>query len=157
MISILLLVFTSSAFATDRYAKINMAYMATVKPIFQKKCFDCHSDQTHYPWYYKLPFVKNLIDEDIEEALEHLDFSHDFPFQSKKMDFEQYMDELKEVVEKNDMPPFQYKIMHWNSTLTKLESDVILKWINESVNLFKSEPKEKPKNKGKQKSEKKAD
>jgi cytochrome c peroxidase len=155
MITFLLVFFISPALAVDRYAMINDAYKASVKPILQKKCFDCHSDQTHYPWYYKLPFVKNLIDEDIEEAIEHLDMSHDFPFQSKKMDFEEYMDELKEVVEKNEMPPIQYKLMHWSSSLSKSDSDIILKWVDYSVGLFKKDKLQKPKTK--QKSERKAD
>ncbi|MBK8204899.1 MAG: heme-binding domain-containing protein, partial [Bdellovibrionales bacterium] len=60
--------------------RINELYKFNVKQIFQKKCFDCHSQNTQYPWYYKIPGAKQLIDGDIEEAKEHLDFSNDFPF-----------------------------------------------------------------------------
>ena len=86
-----------------------------------------------------------MIDEDIEEGREHLDMSHDFPFQSKKMDFLEYMDELKEVVESGEMPLLSYRLIHWGTTLTKPESDQIVKWVNDSLWLFKDDPKAKKK------------
>jgi len=60
---------------------INESYLATVKPVFRKSCFDCHSSNTNYPWYSNLPGAKQLIQNDIAEAKEHLDMSKDFPFQ----------------------------------------------------------------------------
>lgn len=48
--------------------RINQEYLKTVKPIFQKSCFDCHGNTTVYPWYYKVPGVKQLIDNDIDEV-----------------------------------------------------------------------------------------
>ena len=63
-----------------KYTKINQAYLKIVKPIFKKSCFDCHGNSTVYPWYYKIPGIKQLIDSDIREAKRHLDFSKDFPF-----------------------------------------------------------------------------
>ncbi len=47
---------------------INARYESSVKPVFQKSCFDCHSSQTKYPWYAGLPGVKQLIASDIQEA-----------------------------------------------------------------------------------------
>jgi hypothetical protein len=52
--------------------KINQQYLNDIKPVFQKKCFDCHSSQTRMPWYSKVPGVQQLIAHDIEEAKEHI-------------------------------------------------------------------------------------
>ena len=49
----------------QKYTQINKLYIKTVKPIFKKSCFDCHGNTTNYPWYYKVPGVKQLIDSDI--------------------------------------------------------------------------------------------
>src|SRR3989338_5754589 len=65
-----------------RLARIRILYNTLARPIIEKKCFDCHSSQTKYPAYYKLPLVKWLIDSDISEAKEHLDFEKPFPFGS---------------------------------------------------------------------------
>ena len=52
----------------------------TLNSVFKTGCFDCHTTKTAYPWYYKLPFVKTIIDDDIAEAKKHMDMSEGFPF-----------------------------------------------------------------------------
>lgn len=116
---------------------INANYQKNIKPIFQKKCFDCHSGQTNYPWYYKLPLAKQLIDHDIEEAREHLDMSDDFPFQGHGSPAEG-LEELQEVIEDNEMPLLIYKLLHWNSGVTKEESEKIFQWIKKSQTMLKT-------------------
>lgn len=120
----------------DVFTDINKAYMASIKPIFQKKCFDCHSNTTHYPWYYRLPFVKQLIDRDIQEGLEHIDMSRGFPFGGHGTPQED-LEELREVVEKDEMPPWQYRLIHWQSSLTKADKAKILEWITTSQHRLK--------------------
>lgn len=110
---------------------INAEYLATIKPIFKRACFDCHSTQTQYPWYYTILGIKQWMDGDIREALRHLDMTHDFPFQghgSPHKDFEA----IRKTIQKNSMPPFRYKMMHWDAGITKQEKEVILKWIDEN-------------------------
>ncbi|MEK7775395.1 MAG: heme-binding domain-containing protein, partial [Candidatus Zixiibacteriota bacterium] len=63
----------------ELFASINASYQ-TIKPILMRSCYDCHSNQTHFPWYYKIPGPKQLIDSDIKEANTHVNFSNDFPF-----------------------------------------------------------------------------
>ncbi|MBI1908715.1 MAG: heme-binding domain-containing protein [Deltaproteobacteria bacterium] len=109
----------------------NQLYRQNVRPIFETKCFDCHSDQTRYPWYYRLPGVRQLMDHDIEEAREHIDLSHDFPFGGHHPLKEQLKD-LKEVVEENEMPLWRYRLLHWNSGLTDEERRIILEWLEKS-------------------------
>ena len=65
------------------YAVVQQEFVK-LEPIWQKACYDCHTDKTDYPWYYKLPFVKGMIDKDIEEARAELDMSKGFPFISQR-------------------------------------------------------------------------
>ena len=55
-------------------------YQLRVEPIFKKSCMDCHSGQTRFPWYYKIPGIKQMLDSDISEAGHHLDMSASYPF-----------------------------------------------------------------------------
>jgi len=92
------------------------------------------------PWYYVLPGVKQLINSDIEEAKEHMDMSADFPFSghgSSKDDLEAITRSMKE----NNMPPLKYRIMHWSSTLSAEEQNIVKDWINKSIKLIKGEKK----------------
>lgn len=112
--------------------EINQNYLKNVKPIFQAKCFDCHSTKTNYPWYYSIPGIKQLIDSDIEEGLEHLDLTNDFPFKGHAAP-EEDMEELAEVLDEDSMPLLSYRIMHWDSKLTEKDKTVIREWIRASL------------------------
>ncbi|PIR20587.1 MAG: hypothetical protein COV45_05150 [Deltaproteobacteria bacterium CG11_big_fil_rev_8_21_14_0_20_47_16] len=110
---------------------INAEYLATIKPIFRRACFDCHSTQTQYPWYHNIPGIKQWIDSDIKEARKHLDMTNDFPFQghgSPQKDFEA----IRKTIQQNTMPPFRYKMMHWDAGLTASEKEGVLKWIDDN-------------------------
>ncbi len=119
----------------EKFARINEKYLIDVKPIFQKSCFDCHSSETRYPWYYKVPGIHHLIDSDIKEAREHIDFGPDFPFKSHAMP----LDDLKAIaedVEGNEMPPLTYRILHKESSLSDKEKEVIKNWVQMSLQLL---------------------
>jgi hypothetical protein len=120
----------------QKYMKINKNYIKSVKPIFKKSCFDCHGDKRNYPWYYKVPGVKQLIDHDVKEAKMHLDFSKDFPFVSHDTPLKDF-DAIWKAVLNSSMPPFRYRIMHGDSRLTEDEVKKVEKWIIESKEILK--------------------
>jgi hypothetical protein len=119
-----------------KYTKINQAYLKIVKPIFKKSCFDCHGNSTVYPWYYKIPGIKQLIDSDIREAKRHLDFSKDFPFKSHETPLKD-LNAINISIKNGQMPPFRYEIMHGDKKLTKDDVKHIKRWINESKEILK--------------------
>ncbi len=111
-------------------------YKRRVEPIFQKSCMDCHSGQTRYPWYYKIPGIKQMLDSDIREARHHLDFSDGYPFKSHATAIED-LDAIAESVQKGTMPPLFYRIMHRSYALTEEEKKAVLDWIEKSKKLLK--------------------
>ncbi|MGE0172633.1 MAG: heme-binding domain-containing protein [Oligoflexales bacterium] len=118
-----------AALPPDVFAEAKVEYLNSVKPIFQKKCFDCHSQATVYPWYYKIPGVKQYIDADIREALHHLDFSQDFPFKSHGTPYED-LDAIKEKLQQGEMPPQRYVLLHPDAQLTPAELDAVFRWVD---------------------------
>jgi hypothetical protein len=114
-----------------RLQKINETYLARIKPIFQAKCFDCHSEDTRFPWYYKIPGVKQFIDSDISEAKEHMEMTHDFPFRGHGKP-EEDLDAIVESTAKGDMPPWYYRWMHQGAAVTPDEAKQIVSWAKES-------------------------
>lgn len=123
---------------------IGATYLAKVKPIFQKACFDCHSNQPVYPWYYKIPGAKQLIDSDISESKEHLDFSNDYPFKGHGTP-EEDLKAIVDVIRDGSMPPFRYRIFHLKQKVTEDEKSVVLKWATESAAIL-AEPTQKTRN-----------
>ena len=120
----------------QKYKKINMQYVRSIKPIFKRSCFDCHGDKTNYPWYYKLPGVKQLIDHDVKEAKKHLDFSKNYPFISHESPLKD-LKAIGKAIHDESMPPFRYRILHGESKLTKDEIKQVEKWINKSREILK--------------------
>ncbi len=116
----------------DKLKLIRSNYLANIKPIIQKACFDCHSNQPRFPWYYGIPGIKQLIDSDIAESKEHLDFSEDFPFKGHGSP-EEDLKAIKESISDGDMPPLLYRIMHPNQKMDEGERRIVLDWLEEST------------------------
>lgn len=108
-------------------ARIGADYQAQIQPVFQSKCFDCHSDRTHYPFYYRFPGAKQIIDRDIRRARKHLDMSKGFPFKNQT-EPEKDLAVIRDVVSDDDMPPLLYRLAHRGSGLRDNEKTAILRW-----------------------------
>ncbi len=110
------------------------AGFAPVESIFRKACFDCHTDQTVYPWYHSLPLIRGLIDSDIKEARAELDMSGGFPYVTE-MSPQRSLKKIKEEIASGAMPPGLYEFMHWDACLTDAEKDSVYRWVDESLKL----------------------
>ncbi len=117
------------------YAVINKEYQADVQPIFKRSCYDCHSTETHYPWYHSLPLIKQMMDDHVEEGREHLDMTNGFPFKGEDSQRE-LLENIKKEIEKGDMPLFSYRLMHWGLMIDGTRRDTVFKWIDGSLKLL---------------------
>ncbi|MBD3169416.1 MAG: hypothetical protein GF307_08025 [candidate division Zixibacteria bacterium] len=108
-----------------------------LRPVFKRCCFDCHSNETEFPWYYKLPIAKQIINHDVEEGRDELLFEGGFPFKS---DREPHKDlaEIKEVIEEGEMPPWKYTIIHRSAKLTDKEKSRIIDWVDSSLAILEN-------------------
>lgn len=114
------------------YKKINEEYIKNIKPIFQAKCFNCHSSKPTYPFYYKIPGIQQMIDADIKEAKKHIDFSKNFPFISHETPIND-IKSLEKIALEGGMPPFKYILGHWDSKLTVEDKKALLKWTEKAI------------------------
>jgi len=78
------------------------------RDLAKKACFDCHSNETTWPWYSKIAPFSWLVYWDVVEGRKELNFS-DWRDGSRKS--EQAAEIVKEVLE-GEMPPLQYYIAH---------------------------------------------
>jgi|GEM_PF-798946 len=119
----------------NKYKNINEQYLKDIKPIFEAKCFNCHSNTTNYPFYYKIPGVKAMIDKDIKEAKSHIDFSKDFPFISHETPIND-LKSLKSIALEGGMPPLRYIVAHWDSKLSDKDKKAMLEWTENAIKLL---------------------
>lgn len=115
-------------------------YVKSVEAIFKKSCFDCHGTATEMPWYYKVPGIKGMIDEDMKEAKKHLDMRKGFPFAGHGSVVED-LKAIQSAISEEKMPPRNYRIMHPSSKLIDEEKKSVNKWIKDSLDLLDREPR----------------
>jgi len=119
-----------SASLDSVYAVIGAAYR-TIEPSMRASCYDCHSSQTVFPWYHAIPGIKQMIESDIAEARQHLDLDQGFPVAGHASQLEQLQAIRKEIAEA-EMPPFSYRMIHWDTKIEGEQQLKIFSWIDQS-------------------------
>jgi hypothetical protein len=87
----------------------------------QQACFDCHSNETVWPWYANVAPISWLIQRDVDEGREYLNFSD---WGSGREGEESH--ELHEVMEEGEMPPAPYLLLHAEARLTDAERNQLI-------------------------------
>jgi cytochrome c len=92
---------------------------ADAKAVLVKKCADCHSSETRWPVYARIAPGSWLIERDIIEARKKMDLSH---WEQMPADKQQVLTaKIVEEARNGDMPPLQYRLLHWNAKLSKAD------------------------------------
>lgn len=105
-----------------------------IKVLFKNACYDCHSMETSYPWYSYVAPVKWLVKSDILEARHHVDFSKWSDYTEKAKI--KKLDDIHEEVEKGDMPPSNYTLMHKLARLSDADRQKIVSWADSTSNKY---------------------
>jgi len=84
----------------------------------QKACYDCHSNQTEWPWYSNVAPISWLIENDVKEGRRILNFS-EWPHYPER-------EEMIEVVAEGEMPPFYYVWLHPEADLSAGDKEALI-------------------------------
>ncbi|PKO19154.1 MAG: cytochrome C [Chloroflexi bacterium HGW-Chloroflexi-10] len=85
-------------------------------------CFDCHSNESVWPWYSNIAPASWLVQRDVEEARAEINFS-EWTGSAAQM---RKVDDLFEVVEESAMPPVQYLLLHAEANLSAEQRQQLL-------------------------------
>ena len=88
-----------------------------VRVILENTCYDCHSNNTVYPWYNNLAPVSYWLADHIKHGKGHLNMSDWSSYDNKKKDHK--LEEVIEVMEENSMPLNEYTWTHEDARLTE--------------------------------------
>jgi cytochrome c len=92
---------------------------AEAKKILIDKCADCHSNETRWPVYARLAPGSWLIERDIVEARRKMNLSHWDGMSAEAQ--ETMVGEIAHEAKSGEMPPLQYRLLHWESRLSPAE------------------------------------
>ena len=99
--------------------------------ILQSACYDCHSNNTAYPWYSRIQPMAWILKRHIDNGKAKLNFS-DFGSYS----FRRQVSKLREIanqVKDDEMPLSSYKTMHEKANLNADEKRLIVNWMNNTA------------------------
>ena len=99
---------------------------AEVQVLLRRACFDCHSNETVWPWYSQIAPASLLIARDVKNGRKEVNFSTWETFDEKRK--ARKLKEIAKEVEKGDMPPFYYLPLHPDAKLSPAERGVIVNW-----------------------------
>ncbi|MDH7446968.1 heme-binding domain-containing protein [Aquimarina sp. 2201CG14-23] len=98
-----------------------------IKELLKSNCYDCHSNQTVYPWYAEVAPVSYWLAHHVDEGKEHFNVSDWQQYSDKKKDHK--LEELIEEVEEGEMPLDSYTWIHGN--LEESDKELLIKWAQE--------------------------
>ena len=104
----------------------NCSVPDSVMDILKNACFDCHSDNTRYPWYADIQPVAWLMSYHIRTGKENLNFSEFGAYSHRKQ-----VNKLRAIdssVNSGSMPLWSYNLIHTNARLTYREQILIINW-----------------------------
>lgn len=96
-----------------------------IEQVMRKTCYDCHSNETVWPWYAYVAPVSWLVVNDVNEGRSNLNFS------TGQGEIE--AEDLVRQIERDKMPPANYRSMHPDANLTQGQKETLIQGIRASL------------------------
>ncbi len=97
-----------------------------VNNILKVSCYDCHSNNTVYPWYWNIQPVMWFMNGHVEEGKRHLNFSI-FTTYAIARQYKMF-DNINKEVKSGDMPISSYTLIHRDAIISDTQKAAILNW-----------------------------
>lgn len=97
-----------------------------IAKLIKNACYDCHSNETKYPWYSTLQPVGWFLKNHIEDGRKHLNFSNFATYEPKKQAHK--LEEAYEMIEKKEMPLDSYIINHAEANLSTEDRAILVEY-----------------------------
>ncbi len=97
------------------------------RTLAKRACFDCHSNETVWPWYSYVAPISWLVYSDTMQGRSRLNFS-EWTSGSQRG-----AGEVAEKIQEGEMPPLIYLPMHPNAVLTAAEKQQLITGLNNSL------------------------
>lgn len=96
------------------------------RALVEEHCFQCHSNETEWPWYSNIAPGSWLIAMDVIEARNKFNFSD---WQNNPGE----LDEMEEEIQEGGMPPIQYWIAHPSSKMNDQQKQELIDALSSSL------------------------
>ncbi len=112
--------------STDQIGKV-YAVPENVKAVLEVSCYDCHSNNTHYPWYAEIQPAGWWLASHIKKGKSELNFDLFGEYSKRRQDSK--LKSIANSIEDETMPLPSYTFIHADAKLSKDEKILIKKWV----------------------------
>ena len=98
----------------------------------QRACFDCHSNQTTWPWYSYVAPASWLITRDVLSGRRHLNFD-DWQASLARQERFPLDQQIQREVQRGEMPPSYFVLLHPDAALTDAEKQQLIDGMAKTV------------------------
>ena len=95
------------------------------RELAQRACFDCHSNETVWPWYSNVAPVSWLVQRDVNDGRRRVNFSD--------WGHVRELDDIPRVIQNGQMPMPIFLIMHPKARLTQAEKDALISGLQATI------------------------
>ena len=99
---------------------------AEVDKILKTSCYDCHSNNTRYPWYSNIQPVAWWLADHVNEGKSELNFNEFLAYKPKKAHHK--MEEVIEQLQEHEMPLKSYTLVHRDAELDDSQRKLVADW-----------------------------
>lgn len=96
-----------------------------VRALAVRACFDCHSNQTEWPWYARIAPMSWLVQRDVQEGRDELNWS-------EWEEGEEEGEDMAETILGAEMPPRRYALIHPEARLTDEEVEALVRGLQDT-------------------------
>lgn len=103
----------------------------SVLTILKTACYDCHSNNTHYPWYSNIQPVALFLNKHIVEGKKELNFDEFGTYTTRRQ--QSKLKAIASQVRDREMPLRSYQIMHRQARLSAEKRILITYWFRKQL------------------------
>ncbi|MEH6307705.1 heme-binding domain-containing protein [Olivibacter sp. CPCC 100613] len=100
---------------------------AALTKIFKRACFDCHSNETKFQWYDRLPILSWKIKKDVQRAREVMNFSDWEHLSTAEKEGKLWA--ILNMMKARKMPLKPYALTHPNARITAADITTVERYV----------------------------
>jgi len=100
-----------------------------ISTLLQGSCYDCHSNNTNYPWYNKIQPVTWFLENHITDGKDELNFNEwdEYSNRRKNSKLKSIINQIKD----DEMPLYSYTLIHRDASLSQSEKILIIDYMEQ--------------------------
>jgi Haem-binding domain len=122
---------------TNPPAQGSLVAPLSVAATLRRACYDCHSNETRWPWYSRVAPVSWFIVRDVNLGRKEINFSEWESYYPRTR--RRKLEWMGRALHEEQMPPWSYRLMHPGARLTEADRAALERWIESALTTPSSE------------------